>query len=58
MLACAGEDPLPVALDAGVMAAHCARLQPLLDGYRRRHAQVVAPYLARLRPQVEHLHGQ
>lgn len=51
VLACAGDDPLPAALDAGVIAAHCVRLQPLLDGYRQRHAEVVAPYLARLRPQ-------
>ncbi len=50
VLACAGEGPLPPGLDAPTVAAHCARLRPLLDGYRQRHAQVVAPYLARLRP--------
>lgn len=50
VLACAGDAPLPRELDAGVVAAHCARLQPLMDAYRQRHAQVVAPYLTRLRP--------
>lgn len=50
VLACSGGDPLPPALDAATVEAHCARMNGLLGVYRQRQSRVIGPYLARLRP--------
>lgn len=48
--ACAGDAPLPAALDAQVVEAHCAALRPLMDQYRQVYLREAQPFLARLRP--------
>lgn len=50
VLACAGDEPLPPALDAGTVAAHCAEMRRRIEGYQKRYLATAGPYLAKLRP--------
>jgi hypothetical protein len=50
VLACAGDETLPPALDVATLEAHCAQLAPRMQRYRDRYLKVAAPFLAELRP--------
>jgi hypothetical protein len=50
VVACAGDEPLPAALDAEAIREHCNGLQPLVEKYRTRYLSVAGPFLSKIRP--------
>lgn len=50
VLACSGDAPLPANLDAATVKAHCAQMQPRMQGYREHYLKQAAPFLEKLRP--------
>ena len=50
VVACTGNEPIPVGLDADLVKAHCDWLRPLMESYRKVYLGQAKPFLARLRP--------
>ena len=49
MAACSGDEPIPLQLEA-VVIAHCEALKPQLDNYRRKYVDRLQPFLVTLQP--------
>lgn len=49
MIACAGNEPVPTALQS-VVAAHCEAFQPTIDSYKTKYVPMAQPFLASLQP--------
>lgn len=50
VVACAGDEAIPAALDAAVVKEHCAALRPRIEAHRKRYLAQAKPFLAALRP--------
>ena len=50
VVACAGDAPIPKQLDASVVEAHCARVQPMVKQYREKYLAKAKPFFDGIRP--------
>lgn len=50
VVACAGDAPLPANVDPKVVEAHCKKLTPAMDSYRKKYGEEAKAFIAGLRP--------
>ncbi len=50
VVACAGEEPVPVRFEA-VVARHCAAFQPVMERYRKEYIPKAQPFIVALQPE-------
>lgn len=50
VVACEGDAKLPAAIDAKVVAAHCEKIRPRLDAYRKKYVEGAQRFLSGILP--------